>query len=424
MVVLQIRVHGLDLLFHLCNLVILRIDLCLQFSDLVVQHKFELLELLILFLQLIDLPFLVADGAIPLPDLFGIVIPLLVQLGDLLLFFPFLFFVSHQLIIFLLHLLIQLLAVALVDAGLTSQANLVVALRLQTRLLIFLQLLNLPIRVQLQLSHGFSVDALSQGLLVQDPINRLHVGFLSGGKLRLHLVDFLLMFCNDPLMLLPPAPVNLVALSGQFLILVHLLHHLFLEALLQVLVLLGVMLQQALDVLLRLHLSVVLLFSEHFVLLALLINLRRVLLIHCHHLFFVEAISMPELEFLLVGQLIHLSLELVELSLLIIQEGPRDQDLIRQRQGAFLVTLRDVAIFPLHVEDKERSILRCGEEVEVVRADSQPRGRCRVGREVRPLAAVVAAIQRELVAANSPGSVWLCNCGEEALARIRQDDLP
>mmetsp|Transcript_54295 Transcript_54295/g.118892 ORF Transcript_54295/g.118892 Transcript_54295/m.118892 type:complete len:233 (-) Transcript_54295:773-1471(-) len=231
------------------------------------------------------------------------------------------------------------------------------------------------------------------------------------------------MFCNNPLMLLPPASVNLVALSGQLLILVHLLHHLFLEALLQVLVLLRVMLQQTLDVLLRLHLSIVLLFSEHFVLLALLINLCGVLLIHCHHLLFVEAISMPELEFLLVRELIHLSLKFVELSLLIIQEGPRYQNLICQRQGAFLVTLRDVAIFPLHVEDKERSILRRGEEVEVICADPETGGRRRVGREVRPFAAVVTAIQRELVAANSPGSVWLCHCSEKALARIRQHYL-
>ena len=51
-------------------------------------------------------------------------------------------------------------------------------------------------------------------------------------------------------------------------------------------------------------------------------------------------------------------------------------------------------------------VLGCGEEVEVVRADPETGGRRRVGREVRPLAAVVAAWRWRCSAEPLKWSTW------------------
>jgi hypothetical protein len=52
------RAEYLDLFVHVCNLIILGLNLLFQLFDLVVQHKFELFKLLILFLEIIDAFFL------------------------------------------------------------------------------------------------------------------------------------------------------------------------------------------------------------------------------------------------------------------------------------------------------------------------------------------------------------------------------
>mmetsp|Transcript_38706 Transcript_38706/g.92446 ORF Transcript_38706/g.92446 Transcript_38706/m.92446 type:complete len:716 (+) Transcript_38706:1577-3724(+) len=128
---------------------------------------------------------------------------------------------------------------------------------------------------------------------------------------------------------------------------------------------------------------------------------------------------MPQLELLLVGELVHLALELHELRLLVVQEGPCHQDLVCRRERALLVALGHVPVFPLHVEDKESAILRCGEEVVVIEGDADPGGRRSVRREL-----VVVAVQRELVAPNGPRRVRLRHRGEQTLRGVRQDDLP
>ena len=103
-VVFEIRIHGLDLLLHLGNLVVLGINLRFQLPDLVIQHELELLKLLILLLQLIDLPLLVADGGVPLTYLLRIVVSLLVQLLYLLVLLPCFLQVLEELVFLQEHL--------------------------------------------------------------------------------------------------------------------------------------------------------------------------------------------------------------------------------------------------------------------------------------------------------------------------------
>mmetsp|Transcript_16667 Transcript_16667/g.29632 ORF Transcript_16667/g.29632 Transcript_16667/m.29632 type:complete len:206 (-) Transcript_16667:1854-2471(-) len=205
-------------------------------------------------------------------------------------------------------------------------------------------------------------------------------------------------------MLALPEPVDGLPLRGQLLVAPHLDHHLVLEGALQVLRLLGVQLRQALDVLLSLHLCIVLLFSQELVLGPLLIDLRSVFFLQLYHLFLVVAFTVPQLEFDLIRQLVHLSFQLDELALLVVQESPGDQDLVGWRQGILLVPLRHDLVLLLDIEHEQTAILATREEVVVVESDADTRRRRRVARKL-----VVVAIKRELVDADWSWCIWLRN---------------
>mmetsp|Transcript_64581 Transcript_64581/g.151784 ORF Transcript_64581/g.151784 Transcript_64581/m.151784 type:complete len:271 (+) Transcript_64581:1058-1870(+) len=269
--------------------------------------------------------------------------------------------------------------VPLVDTCLTSKAYLVISFCLQAGLLVLLQLFNLTICVLLKLPHGLRVHILGQALLLDDPLDCVPVSCLLLLELALHLIHSLLVVRDDPMMLLLPLPMDLLALGSQLLILVHLDHHLLLEGTLQFLILLGVVLQEALDVFLCFHLRVILLLPQHLVLLPLLVNLCRVPLVEFHHFLFVVALTMPELKLLLIGEFIHLTLELHKLRLLVIQECSSHKNLVCWRQSALLVALGDVSVFALDIENEEGSVLCGGEKEVIIESDPNSSSRCCMG---------------------------------------------
>lgn len=63
------RIHVLDLVLHVGNFDLSRLNLFLELLDLVVQHELELFQLLILLLELKDTLLLVADCLVALFDL-------------------------------------------------------------------------------------------------------------------------------------------------------------------------------------------------------------------------------------------------------------------------------------------------------------------------------------------------------------------
>ena len=67
-----LAVHVGDLLTHLSDLLLARTNVSLQFFDLIVQNEFEFLELLGLFLQLIDSGHFVSYSFISLLYFFGL----------------------------------------------------------------------------------------------------------------------------------------------------------------------------------------------------------------------------------------------------------------------------------------------------------------------------------------------------------------
>lgn len=68
-VLLQSSVHLVGLLLELADLLFFRLNLPLQFFDLVIKHELELLQLLGLLLQSVNLIFLFADRIVLLDDL-------------------------------------------------------------------------------------------------------------------------------------------------------------------------------------------------------------------------------------------------------------------------------------------------------------------------------------------------------------------
>ena len=58
--------HLPNLDLHVDNVLLARLNLFLELADLVVQHKLELLKLLVLFLQIVDAVLLVLDGLVTL----------------------------------------------------------------------------------------------------------------------------------------------------------------------------------------------------------------------------------------------------------------------------------------------------------------------------------------------------------------------
>mmetsp|Transcript_40371 Transcript_40371/g.111217 ORF Transcript_40371/g.111217 Transcript_40371/m.111217 type:complete len:213 (-) Transcript_40371:907-1545(-) len=151
-VILKLGVHELNLFFHVGNAVVLRIDLCLELLDLVVQHELEFLELLILLLQVVNPLLLNSDGVVALLYLPQIVFALLLQLVDLLLLFACLVLELLQLLPLFLHVPLELLVIPLVDPRLSPQAHLVLPLGFQPQLLLFFELLDFAVCVLLQLS--------------------------------------------------------------------------------------------------------------------------------------------------------------------------------------------------------------------------------------------------------------------------------
>mmetsp|Transcript_71693 Transcript_71693/g.184906 ORF Transcript_71693/g.184906 Transcript_71693/m.184906 type:complete len:458 (-) Transcript_71693:1229-2602(-) len=308
--------------------------------------------------------------------------------------------------------------VALVDAGHAAQADLIVLLVLEFLQLLILQLLDLPVRVLLQLPHGLLVHVLGQLPLVHDALDVVLVRRLLLFELLLHPFHLHLVRPHDVVVLLLPVAVHSLPLREEFLIAANLDHHLVLERAFQVLRLLGVQLHEALLVLVGLHLRVVRRLAQELVLRSLLLDLAGVLLLELHHLLLVEALAMPELELDLVGELLHLALELQQLCLLLVEEGPGDQDLVGGRQNILLVALRHDTVLLPHVEDEEAAVLRATEEVVVVEGDTDSRARRRVAREL-----VVIAVQRELVGADGAWRVRLGDGCEERLRGVGQHDL-
>mmetsp|Transcript_41827 Transcript_41827/g.89788 ORF Transcript_41827/g.89788 Transcript_41827/m.89788 type:complete len:203 (-) Transcript_41827:519-1127(-) len=175
---------------------------------------------------------------------------------------------------------------------------------------------------------------------------------------------------------------------------------------------------KSLDVLVCLHFGVVFLLAEDVVLGSLLLDLGCVLLLEGSHLVLVVVLLRSQLEDDLVGHFFDLSLQLQELTLLLVEERPGHQDLISQRQDALLVALGCDSIPLPDVEDEETAIFRASEEIVVIKSHPYSRHRGRVTGKL-----IVVAIQRELVAAHRPRCIWLGNTNEKSLGRVGEHDL-
>mmetsp|Transcript_126178 Transcript_126178/g.223547 ORF Transcript_126178/g.223547 Transcript_126178/m.223547 type:complete len:372 (-) Transcript_126178:2254-3369(-) len=228
-VILKLDIHSLDLLLHLGDAVILRVDLRLQLLDLVVQDKLEFLKFLIVFLQIVDALLLVTNGLIALLDFLLVVVTLLGQLVNPLLLLLRLLLILLELFLALLHLPLELLMISFVDTRLASQTHLVILLCLQAGLFLFLQLLDLAVRVLLELTHSLLVHSLSQQLLLDDELYAVLVCSLPLVKVSLHVGHLPVMRFHHVAVSLLPLSVHSLALCSFFLIPPHFDHHLVLE---------------------------------------------------------------------------------------------------------------------------------------------------------------------------------------------------
>mmetsp|Transcript_9302 Transcript_9302/g.21480 ORF Transcript_9302/g.21480 Transcript_9302/m.21480 type:complete len:453 (+) Transcript_9302:640-1998(+) len=309
-VVLKVRIHGLDSQLHDVNVVILWINLCFQFTDLVVENELELLQLLVLLLEVIDSALFVANCPIAVFDFLKVVISVLDQLVYLLLLLSRLFLVVTKLLFLFRHLAFQVLVIPLVNTRLSTQPHLVILLQLEPLLFFILELLYLSIGVLLQLPHCLLVHTLGQTLLLHNEADLVLVARLLLCKLAMHVIDGAVVSIDHVVMLLFPLLVHAIPLSCHLLVSTHLDHHLVLKRCLKILGLLSMQLLQAFCVLLVLHLQVILLLAQDLILGTFLLNLLAILLFQLNHLFLVVALSMPQLELNLVGELFNLSFQL------------------------------------------------------------------------------------------------------------------
>mmetsp|Transcript_43463 Transcript_43463/g.69540 ORF Transcript_43463/g.69540 Transcript_43463/m.69540 type:complete len:271 (-) Transcript_43463:4528-5340(-) len=70
LILLQFKIHLLNLVSHIRNFVFTRLDLALKFFDFVVEYKLELFKLLVFLLQIVDSLLLVLNSLFALLDLF------------------------------------------------------------------------------------------------------------------------------------------------------------------------------------------------------------------------------------------------------------------------------------------------------------------------------------------------------------------
>mmetsp|Transcript_39923 Transcript_39923/g.105948 ORF Transcript_39923/g.105948 Transcript_39923/m.105948 type:complete len:288 (+) Transcript_39923:526-1389(+) len=114
-VILQVRVHRLDLFLHFCNVVIFGVDLCLELLDFVVKNKLKLFELLVLLLQIVNSAFLLTYSPVALPYLTVIVRLILCKLIDPFLLLPSLILILTELLLLFQHLLFEFLMIPFAD---------------------------------------------------------------------------------------------------------------------------------------------------------------------------------------------------------------------------------------------------------------------------------------------------------------------
>mmetsp|Transcript_45554 Transcript_45554/g.113137 ORF Transcript_45554/g.113137 Transcript_45554/m.113137 type:complete len:274 (-) Transcript_45554:221-1042(-) len=243
--------------------------------------------------------------------------------------------------------------------------------------------------------------------------------------LSLLLLEILRHARNETLVLLPylslfflPGLCLPLPLCGQLLVARHLDHHLGLEAGLQLLGRLGVGLLDALEVLLILSLHVVLLLAQQLVSSPFLLEFVFVFVFEFSHFLLVEGVPVSELEVHLVGQLLHLPLQLHQSRLLLVQEEACHEDLVRIRQSALLVTLGHHSVLLADVEHVQRPILRAREQVHVVEGDAQPGTGARVA-----LVLDVLTMQWETIRTDGPRVFVLGHGSEECLGRVGQHYL-
>mmetsp|Transcript_90550 Transcript_90550/g.242495 ORF Transcript_90550/g.242495 Transcript_90550/m.242495 type:complete len:517 (-) Transcript_90550:1157-2707(-) len=259
-----------------------------------------------------------------------------------------------------------------VDSSMTSQPHLVILLLRQLELVGLLQLLDLAIRIRLQLPQRLIVQLRFQLLLGLDALPFLEVLALLLLELGFHARDHLLVVFDSLLVLLVP----FLPLTGKVLrqlpVPLHLNEHLVLERLLELRCLLRVVFFQRLDVLLVLHLHVVLLLTEQLVLGPLLLDFLAVLVLQLCHLLLVKTVTVTELEVNLAGQFVHLPLEIKDLSLLIIKERSCNENLIREHKHRVFVPLAPRAFLLSDVEDVQAPVLPGGEQELVIESEPQP----------------------------------------------------
>mmetsp|Transcript_127451 Transcript_127451/g.360643 ORF Transcript_127451/g.360643 Transcript_127451/m.360643 type:complete len:789 (+) Transcript_127451:685-3051(+) len=415
-VVLQVRVHRLDLLLHLGDAVVLRVDLQLELPDLVIQDELELLELLVLLLQVVDALLLVRDGLVALLDLLLVRVLVLHQDDDFLLRLPVLLLLLPHVVLLLLHRALEVVVVLVVDAGLPAEADLLVLLLRELLLVVLPQLLHLPVRVLLELGEGLLVLLEGLVLLLDDAVLLLPVRFLEPLEVLPHLAHDAPVLLHEARVVALPLLLLALEVLGELLVPLHFDEHLLLERLLELLGLLRVGPLEVLDVFLILQFHLCFLLPEHLEPPSFSLNLLAVLLLQLGHLLLVVAVAVPELEVYPARQLLDLPLQVQQRRLLVVEEGARHEDLVREAQGAVPVALRGG--LPVDVEDAEAAVVPGAEEVLVVVGEADPGHRGGVR-----LVLGVLAVQREVVAAQGAGDVHLRDAGEERLRRGGEGEL-
>mmetsp|Transcript_72956 Transcript_72956/g.117624 ORF Transcript_72956/g.117624 Transcript_72956/m.117624 type:complete len:327 (+) Transcript_72956:458-1438(+) len=188
-VITELIIHGLCLSLHRSDVCRLRVDLRLELLDLVVQHKSELGQFLILLLEILDALLLVRDGLVSLLDLLLVGVLVLHQRNDplfgpsaLVLFLPNLF-------LLLRHLALEIVVILLMDAGLAPQSHLLILLLRQLLLVHLFQLLDLPVGILLELLQRLLVVLESLLLLLDNSVLVIPVFALDLVRIILHVVD-------------------------------------------------------------------------------------------------------------------------------------------------------------------------------------------------------------------------------------------
>mmetsp|Transcript_11041 Transcript_11041/g.27865 ORF Transcript_11041/g.27865 Transcript_11041/m.27865 type:complete len:408 (-) Transcript_11041:2445-3668(-) len=174
-VVLQLAVHLPNLLTHLENLHLSRLDLLLELLDLVVEHELELLELLVLFLEVVDALLLIRDGLVALLDLSLEPGNVLLETRDLRVELLLVGEERVDLLLLFVDLFLQRDELLVHDAVLALESQGLVALVCKAGLVLCAELVHLAVHILFDLMPRLLKSGFSLRLLVLDALEQHRV---------------------------------------------------------------------------------------------------------------------------------------------------------------------------------------------------------------------------------------------------------